>query len=104
MQATLQSQTLRMDFYHFFSVKINLMNEETLLVDRKEEQVHHVAMTSVSPFDGSWISTLSCISSGSRILTRRMTCVYIDFQKTGILYLRVVSQQLNIVQVSSKLS
>lgn len=33
-----------------------------------------------------------------------MTCVYIDFQKTDILYLRVVSQQLNIIQVSSKSS
>lgn len=33
-----------------------------------------------------------------------MTCVYIDLQKTDILYLRVVSQQLNTVQVSSKAS
>lgn len=33
-----------------------------------------------------------------------MTYVYIDFQKTNILYLRVVSQQLNIIQMSSKSS
>lgn len=58
-----------------------------------------MAMTSVSPF--RWILDfyfIRCISKGSRILPRTMTCVYIDFQKTDILYLRVVSQQLNIIQ------